>query len=804
MGKKKTVVSYSISRLLQDQSIFNRVDQGIRDYGLGKSPHSSLADIVKFEAPKRLNKRFDYVNRWAKRTGNYYYGDTVSSYEVRDFQEADSYIRNKLELDYGTTITFKYSLFSDPDLSHMVWAKLIKDYGYDTITNELTSQYQKPLYLKTGIIKYCRPTIDQVTLANKLPKLDVFGLSYEHGATYSRLRDYTLEPIDYTIDETAISDVFHYTSTVRIISTRVLITTTGTGDVVSDDTTYDGLEPSSYDTLVVSTISDTSTTSGGNTTRTIKKNNDYDILNTFTLLEYEYSGVIDESNALTEADTDNLNPTAEDNSSVVDLTPSDYFMVGFTYINNGELTYGYYTYEYGSGTDTTLDNIFNEGNSFGNYMPRIYIRRDGIALNKEDQKDTFRYKSSKRITSKLGLDFDYLCDEIHKAVGSLDKVKQISLATIIAVNDLKPPQVEYFFYWIRSHYNVSAQHTDGDLRIDYPQLRESKYVVLSDNENLNTLSWFATDTGTVTKTIGDVGMFSHTLELPQPVAKGETSYGVHYVYKQVTATECIYYSIWDLVSAERVQGGYYGIVSYFESACCIPLDLSLLVYFSTKEAELLCGQCLYIMVNTSQTIKVKWYQTGIFKAIIFIVAVILALPSGGTSLTLAAFVEAVVVSIFTQIVLNIVITILVKVFNLDAITATILYIVASIASGSTGFNASAVTAESLLISLNHALAAYSVANKLEYALVMQEQAKFAGEASAQQKYLDEAKEQYDFRDYTYSPLYSPTNVSGLIFAKTGDTPTRLFSRIRDSLNVPDLCYSSVSLFHSSMLQLPKP
>ena len=93
----------------------------------------------------------------------------------------------------------------------------------------------------------------------------------------------------------------------------------------------------------------------------------------------------------------------------------------------------------------------------GEYYPRIYLRYNGVKMNKD--KNTKEFRSSKRIIKYLGLDYSDFIDDIHESVGSVRDVKHIYLQNCVTFEDMENSLLlrEYGFRLIETYFSAYAK-----------------------------------------------------------------------------------------------------------------------------------------------------------------------------------------------------------------------------------------------------------------------------------------------------------------------------------------------------------
>lgn len=809
-SKRKTYVGASISRFFEDSAITSRVKSGITAYLRGNYPASSLSEVILAESKATIDKKARRISRQISGGYEYVYGKFRSNIIVENKYLTDAHILDQLQDSYGSSVDIKYSLFQDPDLSHMSWVKLIDDLGYNPQTNQLSAlsaSVGATCYLYDGQIKYCTASIGQI---DDPAAMETIGLSYDHGATMTRTLDYARVRKTW-LEETVLDfDLFEYQYTFRLVKTRTVVKTISTDTVTSDTYTTDGTEPLSYVFLATNLISETPTVIADEETRVFIYHLDYVVQGYFDFLDYEYSGSIDETNALTEADEFNLNPNAEDTSVVTDLTATDYFMVSYTYVSGGNTYYGYYTYAHGSGGDLVLDGIFTVGAADENYFPNIYFRRLGHSMNRDVDKGTDAHRQSKRLCKKMGFDFGDLTETLHNEVGSLDKVKHMHMNFCIPINTMTPVQKKYAYLWFDRIFSLTT-HISGTFPAS--ETRTGKHTTYADDYNRQSVFFTGIAKVLVTGVIGEVdtyhSSFNKTADGSGWVGGFAAAFGSnsnHYFQYQITETEYIQYRVKGLRSTQVVQDGHADTARLDESHLLIPLNIGFLNSFTNRERELLMAQSLHIYVYTSETIKVRWYERGIFKVVLVVIGVVIFVVSqgAGTKISAALIAEAFSTAIITQIVVTLTVKLLIKVFNLTALEATILVAAATIATGYyAGGVEVAFSATTIINTLNIAAMALSAGTQIEYKEFLKEQSDFVVSTAEQLRLLEEAKDLLGLDDYIYHPMFSPTSSIELYY-DLDDTPDDYYSKLTFSLEIPNLLYSYIESYYDMKLQLPQP
>ena len=105
---------------------------------------------------------------------------------------------------------------------------------------------------------------------------------------------------------------------------------------------------------------------------------------------------------------------------------------------------------------------------------------------------------------------------------------------------------------------------------------------------------------------------------------------------QVSATRWKKLTIAGLIHRNYIYQGKYvetniaaALADVDESDFIIPLHYNTFREMSIVDATQMAGECTYLVINSYQVVKQKWYQTGIFKIILIIVVIAIIYFSGG-------------------------------------------------------------------------------------------------------------------------------------------------------------------------------
>ena len=283
------------------------------------------------------------------------------------------------------------------------------------------------MYLQDVQINYSTSFADAVDAS----LLDLIGHPATGGQTYTRTRNMSRPHTPYVVvpDEDLVSGLnFAISTWIYRENLGTDTTRTYTRETVEDEwelvdtsTVITGKLPTLPNTTVIqiTNTSNTVTVSETDTQKvtitTVGQVNEY----TYTL-HYNFPRFLtseEDHEWLDEDDVDNYEPDAETEQDGM----ADVEYITMSAVNAaGETEVLLYTIDSG---ETYIDDALEIHTSLdiGEYYPRIYLRYDGVKMNKD--KKTKEFKSSKRVVNYLGLDYSDFIDDIHGAVGTVSRMK---------------------------------------------------------------------------------------------------------------------------------------------------------------------------------------------------------------------------------------------------------------------------------------------------------------------------------------------------------------------------------------------
>lgn len=491
-------------------------------------------------------------------------------------------------------------------------------------------------------------------------------------------------------------------------------------------------------------------------------------------------------------------------------TNQNYFQA--KYVADGATKY--FIYAQGTGTYPTLDDVFAETPVVnGTYFPFVYFR-----YNKESviqDKTTPAYKSSRTLTKYLGLDFDTVAKGIDSNP-DIDDVQQAMLIMAVPAVTTDPVESRYLFEYFdamyyaiddgTSAYTALNRRSLSDLLTDEIKGKRRAFLI-QDKQFKMMLSIGDIAKRLVAGSIGALGTYSsayNTSSVSETVfnvdlGENVTSIRVtkaHVYKKQITSGLYEEVTVLDLSMTYFVYGEYTTTGDETDEILLIPIDMSISSQWTIQEKETLYARSMHFIFNTLviTVTKVKWYQTGAFKTLMLIIAIVMIVVDGGATMGVylgltgtAAVIASILITLY---VIPAVFKLVVKLVGSDVATLlAIVLIVYAAYHYSTSPGMTGVPTANQLVNFATGLQGAVVQDMFSDLLL--EQQGFFQFMEEQTKTLDEANKLLESTSFL-SPF--------VIF---GETPQDFYNRTVHSGNVGVLSISAISSYVDIALTLPK-
>lgn len=862
-GRRETVAFTAIQRMSGDDAIIPSSKIAMLHYFAANAdkPSVSVTDksLIDYTMeysqkalPNRCKQAYNYANN-----GHYAYGLPTAGEATVQGIDLSTAVKDFLDTTTGHTVTMVYATIGDANYQHFMWQKLIDVYGYDPTTNELgsfTTVEGFPCYLQTGKLVFGSATVQSTESGSDREQ---YGYSTESGECLTRSQDLgaaavtpdvdtdvpdayaelsyqyveiipdVTPPPDAVVNNLSTTSIDGYAekdSSVQILVNTVLVTT-----VTASSTgyfTYTFGAPLTAGDTVKTIVVDAATNTSTGLNKTVPYTNgspatvgtDKTITEivhtesfTFDFLDYIPSAVITPPS---EADEPPITIIGSD-AFVQDY---DYIQACYTYVVGAVTHIAYLTYEHGSGTEPDLDDLFTLTTSTGEFYPRLYARLNSQSLPTTLSPTSDEYKSSRTLAKLMGIDWVDWSATLHSSIDDIADVSQIFLTIAAPMNTSDPVIIEYQYrYWSKIFDELTTTVTTGTLAGTGAKI--GKVMGIADTQYTNSIVFSAVNITTVIGTIGDVGTYNSeyvnatrayvTTHYAPSTGRGTYSLGgspvlpAHHVYRyQDTLTTYKEVQVFGATSIHNFSGMWTTSVGTEENLI-IPIDKTALPNLTSKEREILFGKCFYLVINLTKVIKTKWYERGVFKAVMVVVAIAITVFTGGLAGGVGAFLINLATNIAIAALINIIITALVRTGAVSGKFAAALAAAAFIASALSGYadvNLLNLTAIQLLTVSCIAFQMSTKASQFDMEHLQRESSAFSLEVQQKEASLRQAKE---LLGDPIIPMELELLLSGSrskVFVTLGESPEDYMAK--GSMNVIDTLQGFVSNYVEIMMQPP--
>ncbi|EPJ6996769.1 hypothetical protein LB169_002297 [Acinetobacter baumannii] len=497
-------------------------------------------------------------------------------------------------------------------------------------------------------------------------------------------------------------------------------------------------------------------------------------------------------------------------------TTQDMIMACYTYAGNIK----FFTGKFGTGEFPEVERVFETGETMGKFYPRLYARLNKENLADDKFKDTEAYKSSQNFWNCVDVNWSEWVKELHKNMEDTGSITQTFVSCMVPANTKDQDCLEYLFKYFQRLYKTredTRTKTDQEAYLSRQsdlvnnRARDGLTIVIQDRAYTQSLSFSNIGLMDYSGSIGPVGTYKFELStitdrsfgwFPRP-----TQIKVHRYKYQVTEKTYRVVSVYGLAFTEFVTGGN-TVVSVGDSdSLFVPLDYSMTSEMTNRDYENVVAKSLHVVVNTLKVVKTKWYQTGVFKAVMFIAAVVMSVWTGGQSLTLytvlIATVQAIAISVVVSLVAKLAIKLGIKV-ELVAAIAAVVAIVAGYVNFSDVGQIAGMSASTINQLSNVALQLQAQMRSLQMKSLTKSFAELQADFDSKMKELEELNDLLAVdRQILDNALWVAPNTND-VFINLGESPDDYYTRTIHVGNMGVAVIDATLNSVEQMLQLPTP
>lgn len=508
-----------------------------------------------------------------------------------------------------------------------------------------------------------------------------------------------------------------------------------------------------------------------------------------------------------------------ESTELVDEVPSEEEYLQTMYYDG--TTYKLFEYKYMSGGIPEIDKAESYQEEFGQYYPRIYLRRDAKDTVKLPKNNVAR-KNTEKLLYRLGLDLKELTTSVNESIEGINKnYKFTFLHLTVSINKEMDDQTtgKYLFNYFNTLYAkaepIKSTNPD-DLKL--PKEKYGITQTVSDTTYTQVVSYWKSGKETKTGTIkNNKGVVLKAGEYCIKYSEMTWSTGGSKWSKNITANHEIYfqtsanqYTVITVYGLEMIHQFYGKTVrcQWNDEGLTIPLDLSVVNGLRNKEQDLLLNKALQITVTTLQVIKKKWYERGAFKVVMAIASIAMNMFVPGSGFVLSALFSAVVTTLVLSVAIKILMTVALEIAIKLGISPEIIGVLTTIvvigftAYGAGKFDFSKMlNSKEVLKALSYSLDMYQkgIGKKIE--MVKREMDTFNEYAKDEWKKIETAQSML-FTGMIPPGLELLTSPINEVDIYLGETPQDFYTRTV-GLDIVDMSYNMEAYFLALATTVPK-
>ncbi|ANB91480.1 hypothetical protein MOVS_05225 [Moraxella ovis] len=627
---------------------------------------SVFNDTVRERIIQNIPNKFNKAYRMAEDTSKYIFGNPTTASVHKPEETLKRAVIRYLEDTTGKKVTLEYFYVGDKRHIHYAYDKLTKSYRYNLNTNKLV------MYGKEATITSAVMHISPQTRKEYNDELFSVDTTWFDG---SKTPNFT----EGTRDELAVN--YYTESTSEVVETPRLTVNTFLEGVITGYTQANAEVSITIDNTVTKITANNKgyfnhTFSGLNqdTAVVVISKNKHNRTSNRVTIQYPYINdnpatrgqlvktAVNRTNGSFTLDLSDVNPITPDNIELPLENYIDYIQVMYKTTDGKAL----FTYGLGQGIES-IDTALNVYSRKSKIYPRLYIRTDGVDLDKS--KDTTKKNHTKALFKKVGIDLTQTTSDLTEALGGdYSKVHTMYISLSVGITDSynDPILAEYLYRYFNNQIKYSVKTEYGYGRKD---------VHITDNHTNVVVSYARILKERVKGRVSEVGRYKAnseqlSYEKATSILSGKinqirtSSRFVHNFMYQESDTHYIKISVFGLQVTQQYADRSENHNGDDENMA-IPLDGLVTKGMSVKEKELLYNKALRVHILIRYTTKQRWYQRGVFKAVIAIIGIAITVITvgldGGTGAMMAmAVIKSIAVGMAISIAIDLAVKLAVK------------------------------------------------------------------------------------------------------------------------------------------------
>jgi hypothetical protein len=332
----------------------------------------------------------------------------------------------------------------------------------------------------------------------------------------------------------------------------------------------------------------------------------------------------------------------------------EYYQAKYTYSDGVDTFTRYWIYDPTDASYPNLDGLYVPNYTApGTYFPFVVFRREKVNRADPAYHTSEEYLSTVKLVDKLGMDFQSMADSIHSNPDITD-VEQAVMLLGVPMNTTDPIQLEYLY----RHFDNLVDNLVIEALPEAPSISwvppTSYAVEVADADFSMVMSFDDISRKLVAGTLPEE--FTSTLVDATSEVIISNKFGTklsartaRILRKQVTP------AVYEEIRIENpkvrydIAAGKSAVGSDDDDKLLIPIDYDIAKEMNLIKREDLYFRSLNFVFNSHIVQKVKWYQTGAFKTLLIIVAIIYTVYTGDFSGLVAALESGSVVEIVVAV-----------------------------------------------------------------------------------------------------------------------------------------------------------
>ena len=481
----------------------------------------------------------------------------------------------------------------------------------------------------------------------------------------------------------------------------------------------------------------------------------------------------------------------------------------------------FFTYRVGSGTYPEIDGVYLDVYpNLGSFFPIGYLRFNKQPITAENNPE--EYAAGRKLLKYLGMEYNDVVAAIDENP-DIGKVERATLMMGVPFQSEHPLEMRYLFDFFKQIYTEAGGAAGGVTRpygfFSKMSPLTATTVTITDKKSDINLVFNGLQRKIRAGKLGVVGSYHRaTSQENETVSYDVVDIGgnpstdsytervtYHFLRKQVSENVYEEYRFRWMEAKYQVSGGHYSTSNDSPTALLIPLDYSITSKYGAQDREELYARSLHFLFHAKQETEVKWYQQDWFQMVMIVVAVAITFFSmgsgGGSTLGLlvssgqyAAAAVLILANIVSFVLMQAAFKLFVKAVGAEAAMVFALVLAAYV--GYESFNAGSVAGApwaNELLSVSNGLVSAAQDSIQDAMLGLKEEAEAFGLA---------IEEKYDALEEKKSLLESHSWLSPVtIFGESRD---EFLNRTIHSGNVGSLAIDAIHNYVDFSLTLPKP